>query len=99
MQLSEKSRAVIGVTLACVVFFIGGIYLGYSDRPTIDSIVGVDNKESSVTTTDFEPFWKAWAVLNEKSVKADETTDQEKVWGAIKGLTAAYGDNYTEFFD
>ncbi len=99
MQLSEKSRAVIGVTLACVVFFIGGIYLGYSDRPTIDSIIGVENKESSVTNTDFEPFWKAWSVLNEKSVKADETSDQDKVWGAIKGLTAAYGDHYTEFFD
>ncbi|MBP7831442.1 MAG: S41 family peptidase [Candidatus Pacebacteria bacterium] len=99
MQLSEKSRAVIGVTMACVVFFIGGIYLGYSDRPTIDSIIGVENKESSATSTDFEPFWKAWSVLNEKSVKADETSDQDKVWGAIKGLTAAYGDHYTEFFD
>lgn len=26
-------------------------------------------------------------------------TDQDRVWGAIKGLTASYGDPYTTFFD
>ncbi len=99
MQLNEKSRAIIGVTLLCVVFFIGGIYIGYSDRPTVDSILGIENKETTITSTDFEPFWKTWSVLNQKSVRADETTDQEKVWGAIKGLTTAYGDTYTEFYN
>lgn len=99
MQFSEKSRAIIGVTMLCVVFFIGGIYLGYKDRPTIDSIVGIDNKEDSSITADFEPFWRTWQILNEKSVKAAATSDEDKVWGAIKGLTDSYGDTYTEFFD
>ncbi len=99
MQLNEKSRAVLGVTFLCVAFFIGGIYFGYTDRPYVDSVVGIENKENNATKTDFDPFWKTWHILNEKSIKASSTTDQEKVWGAIKGLTESYGDNYTEFFD
>ncbi|MDO8594626.1 MAG: S41 family peptidase, partial [bacterium] len=51
--------------------------------------------------TDFLPFWEAWGALNEKFVAATSTagaTDQEKVWGAISGLTASLNDPYTVFF-
>ncbi|MBX4195953.1 S41 family peptidase, partial [Candidatus Parcubacteria bacterium] len=47
------------------------------------------------------PFWKAWNVLNEKYVSSSSTekvTDEDRVWGAIKGLTASLGDPYTVFF-
>lgn len=50
---------------------------------------------------DFSPFWKTWSVLNERFVQASTTaatsTDQEKVWGAIQGLTDSFGDPYTVF--
>lgn len=59
--------------------------------------------ETSLTLNgvDFSPFWKTWSILNERFVQASTTaatsTDQEKVWGAIEGLTAAFGDPYTVF--
>jgi len=49
--------------------------------------------------TDFDSFWKAWNVLNEKYVSfKSTTTDQERVWGAISGLAGSFGDPYTVFF-
>jgi len=50
---------------------------------------------------DFSPFWRAWSVLGEKFVPATSSqtvSDQDKVWGAIEGLAASYGDPYTVFF-
>jgi carboxyl-terminal processing protease len=99
MQPNEKTKAVLGVAFLCIAFFVGGIYLGYNNRPTVDSIMGIENKVDENVSADFEPFWKTWQILNEKSIAAKETTDEAKVWGAIKGLTASFGDNYTEFFN
>ena len=47
---------------------------------------------------DFEPFWKAWNILEEKYVKEEELNRQELVWGAISGMVKAVGDPYTAFF-
>ena len=49
---------------------------------------------------DFEQFWRAWNIINEKYVppkKSDPITNQEKVWGAISGLAGSLGDPYTFF--
>ena len=67
-----------------------------------------------VGDADFEAFWKAWKLLQENfedtssgiATSTGTTTNknisiqpQDKVWGAIKGLTASYNDPYTTFFD
>jgi carboxyl-terminal processing protease len=33
-----------------------------------------------------------------ESIYKDKINDQERVWGAIQGMTAALGDPYTVFF-
>jgi len=85
--------------LALFSIFMAGIYFGYSNRSYIDKVTGVINKEKiSDINADFEPFWKAWKILKEKSIYAkDITEDQDHVWGAISGLAASYGDPYTIF--
>lgn len=51
---------------------------------------------------DLAPFWKVLSTLDEKFVVTTASSSipssQEKVWGAIEGLTASYGDPYTTFF-
>lgn len=50
---------------------------------------------------DFALFWKAWNTVNEKFVRtkvASTTTDQDKVYGAIKGMVDSINDPYTVFF-
>jgi len=90
---------IISLILLGIVFSLG-IYLGYSHTPEIDKVTTVTNKNSNFeTTADFAPFWKAWNILKEKSIYNDKVTDQDRVWGAIKGLAGATGDPYTTFFN
>ena len=52
-------------------------------------------------SADLSDFWRAWNVLNERFVpttaSSTNPTAQERIWGAIVGLTGAYGDPYTVF--
>lgn len=55
--------------------------------------------EKGTGDADFEQFWKVWNILNEKYVptKHAAVSNEEKVWGAIAGLTNSLGDPYTYF--
>ena len=53
------------------------------------------------TDVDWSPLWKVWNVLKEKYVPTSSSTpvtDQDMMWGAVKGLAASMGDPYTVFF-
>lgn len=99
LKISKTFLYVI-LSLLIVAGLLGfGYYLGYSHQSDLDKIPSVLNKEKQVeTSADFSAFWKAWNILNEKSIYADKVTDQDRVWGAIQGLAAAVGDPYTVFF-
>jgi carboxyl-terminal processing protease len=47
------------------------------------------------------PFWEVWKLLDEKYVITKDqeatTTAQDRVWGAIQGMTDSLGDPYTVF--
>jgi carboxyl-terminal processing protease len=78
--------------------FVLGIYLGYQKRSGFDKISFLANKDiPNEITADFEPFWKVWNVLNKKSIHVKEISEQDKVWGATKGLVSSLGDPYTVF--
>lgn len=87
------SLVIIGAILSI------GIYIGYYHRSDIDKVSSVINKQPQTNTTaDFSIFWKAWNVLNEKSIYSDKTSDDERIWGAISGLASSLNDPYTVFF-
>ena len=103
-MINPRSRlGIIFLALAVIVatFFIG-VYAGYNERPEVNKILSLINKKEplAVEVADFNAFWKAWNVLNEKYIAATSTipSAQEKVWGAIAGLASSYGDPYTVFF-
>ncbi|HEY4511666.1 MAG TPA: S41 family peptidase [Candidatus Paceibacterota bacterium] len=89
--------AVIAIALLGSSFFAGK-YTGSLDQTLyIPSILNTEGE--AVTKADFDPFWKAWEILNEKFVTTKEKpSDQEKVWGAIQGLASSLNDPYTVFF-
>ena len=104
MESSTRARlvplyAVVTVFLTGAAF-AAGVSVGTNHIPSVEA-VDLQNKISDATTADFEPFWKAWTVLNEKFVSASTTapiaTDKDRVWGAIEGLTASLKDPYTVF--
>lgn len=87
------SFALLGATFGV------GYFVGMVNRPAIDSVTSLTNKEVGKSSqTDFATFWQAWNTLNQKFVGSSTPSDQDKVWGAIQGLAASYGDPYTVFF-
>lgn len=95
-----KKLSYIIISLIIIGGILGmGVYLGYSNRPEIEKISAVINKNPQVeTVADFSSFWKVWNTLNEKSIYAKKVTDQDRVWGAISGLASSLNDPYTVFF-
>ncbi|MFA7252790.1 MAG: S41 family peptidase [Candidatus Paceibacterota bacterium] len=68
-----------------------------------DLVIVNNNLASTSVQIDMEPFWKVWKLLDEKYVDTHKststvmTTDQDRIWGAIAGLTDSLGDPYTIF--
>lgn len=59
----------------------------------------IKNKESKDVNIDFSLFWNVWGLLQQKFVDADKLDARKLLYGAIKGMLAATGDPYTDFFD
>jgi carboxyl-terminal processing protease len=100
--VKKNFSGVIASVLVAVVFFSMGYYKGTSSKARTNPSVDINNKTlGAPLSADFAPFWKAWQILNEKyvpsSTSTESITDQDKVWGAIQGLAASYGDPYTVF--
>ncbi len=92
----------LGAVVMGVVFF-SGYHVGQSRAKFTLPAQSLSNiTEGQPATIDFSPFWKAWNIINEKyvatSTSTKPTTDQDKVWGAISGMTSSLGDPYTVFF-
>lgn len=104
IKISKKNwRTIIYIFISLILLvlvFGGGVYLGYRNIPEINKIISVSNRETPVgVDADFSAFWKAWNVLEDKSIYNNKVTDQYKVWGAIQGLASSMKDPYTVFFN
>jgi len=100
MQNFSRSTKITIATLTILGAFFLGVYVDRNNRPEIEKVSGISNKETSVTTeTDFSPFWKVWNIINEKYPKAEKITDQDRVYGAISGLVGSLEDPYSVFFN
>ena len=97
-----KSKRTPVLVLIVALFFGLGIYIGFHNKPVpeIDKVTTIANKNTPTTiTADFEPFWKAWNIINEKYPGINKITDQERVNGAISGLMDSLNDPYSVFFN
>lgn len=98
--MSKNTRIQIFLSILIAgLLFSAGFFAGKKSGGMESSFV---LNSTSTVPADFSPFWEAWEILDNRFAKASSTTeavsDQEKVWGAIAGLAASYGDPYTVFF-
>src|ERR1035437_4149172 len=100
----KKYKLAILSTVATLLIFGLGVYIGrIGSHQTGGEVLNIENNDSSISssTIDMAPFWAVWKTLDEKCVythkNAKVISEQDKVWGAIQGLTSAYGDPYTVF--
>ncbi len=97
MNFQNKKLAYLLFGLPIGIFLLLiGVYIGRHEKPTAD-FSSLNNTEV-VSKEQFSAFWKAWQILDEKFVTATSTSPQSRVYGAIQGLAASYGDPYTVFF-
>ncbi len=107
-----NKRVLAGGFFAALILAFGfGLYTGISERLsntasaaqfTIPGTsIGLFGN-SAPKDVDLSKFWQAWGLLEDNFVQTHSSTtiptDQEKIYGAIAGLTDSYGDPYTVFF-
>ncbi len=108
--LSKVGVIIVAVMVVTGSFFIG-TYVGLQSHLAVDTTANIENKDlGKPSDIDFSIFWKVWNILDDKYVKthgissstattsAESVSDQDRVYGAIKGMTASLGDPYTVFF-
>lgn len=100
LPVSVKRAIFLGLMVALLAaVFVVGVYFGYSNRPPIDKITILFNKETSKPQQiDFMPFWSAWRTVETKYVDRSHLDTQKMIWGAIEGMVSSLGDPYSVFF-
>jgi len=92
----EKSNSVvknIWILVLLVIFFSIGIYFGRNvSIPTIN--IGRSNDEINQ-----DLFWDVWNLMESKYVEKDKVSEEDRMYGAIKGLVDSYGDPATIFLN
>lgn len=95
----------VAFALVLVIGFAGGYSVNAANGKSIIANVpllsdGLDS--TAAPDASLEDFWKVWNVLNTRFVQTHASStipdSKGKIWGAIQGLTASYGDPYTIFF-
>ena len=100
MHINWKS--VLTVTLVVVLSAgtgAGGFYYGYSygaEEPRAVEL-SLTNVTGSSTAPDFNTFWQAWALVKEEALHGDELTDEDLLYGAIRGVVGSLKDPHTVF--
>ncbi len=103
----KKFRLVIIIFLFFILSFILGISYGQGrvvQGFKLGASASIINNEAEISygeLIDMAPFWSVWKLLDEKYVATKNiestTTAQDRVWGAIQGMTDSLGDPYTVF--
>lgn len=97
----------LGIAFAIVlaIGFIGGLLVATPDTGKLLAhapFIGNNLDATPAQDANLTDFWEAWNVLNSRFVETHASSTipdtQKKLWGAIEGLTASYGDPYTVFF-
>ena len=104
-KLMNKVLAIGFIILFSVASFWFGLQRGKNESSNNQkSILPLDNtliinKDRKIDSLDFALFWRVWDILKEKYVDSSKLDAQKLFYGAIKGMLAATGDPYTNFFD
>ncbi len=91
------------LTVLTVFSVVGAFGFGIKVGERMEGKAPIQATEEALTSDiDLAPLLKVVSVLNDKFIPSTASstipTNENKVWGAIKGLTASYDDPYTVFF-
>lgn len=104
--LSRTVTLGIAFAITLAIGFAGGIAVAGGGTGSIIAkvpMLGASGLDATpAPDANLTDFWEAWNALNSKFVETHASSTipdtKGKLWGAIEGLTASYGDPYTVFF-
>lgn len=103
MRFDSKLRAASILSVVALAF-VAGIYTGVAEKIThaADGVKVTISQDTPPAGLDFKQFWAAWNLLDRNFVQTHSSsslpTNEERIYGAIAGLTDSFGDPYTTFF-
>ncbi len=83
-------------SLLVVSVFVLGVYVGREVKPAenLDITSPLFNKSKPI---DHQLYWKVWQTMESEYVDPDKVSQQDMLYGAIKGMVASYDDHATYF--
>lgn len=101
----NKSGTMFKYFVVAVLFFVlgwQGTVLGWWNNASGQIVLDQNEVTESALAredVDLDLFWLVWNEIENKYVDIDNVDRQKMIYGAIKGLVEAVGDNYSVFMD
>lgn len=97
-----KSSTTVAIISLGLVFSVG-VWVGVAQRAIYaDTFNNTASQTDISKSVDLEQFWRAWHILENDFVQTHASgtlpSVEERVRGAITGLTSSYADPYTVYF-
>lgn len=101
-MFKKRIILILAFLIGVALFFGSGFFWGFKFGKKIPEkivVKGITNFDGNVSTTaDFGIFWQAWQLIDEKYLNSEKVSNQQKVYGAVKGLINSLGDPHSVFF-
>lgn len=96
MEKNNSGVKIFGILTLTVVAFAIGVVFGrnVSAENGSNLLTNVFNTQKDV---DMGLFWEVWGTMKSKYVDKDKVTDQDMMYGSIKGMVNSYEDPATIF--
>lgn len=102
------SHALAAGLLAVLLFAVAGFYVGWHSAQSagnvpLATLIGSLNgdtaagSEPSGLQEQFAVFWDVWGLVQNEYYHTEPLDQQQMVYGAIRGMLASLGDDYTTF--
>ena len=88
------------LVVVIILLFSSGFFVGKNSSSLKSASITdiILNSGDPINNADLALFWKVWKIIDQKSPEAGKISNNDRVYGAIKGLTSSLGDPYTVFF-
>ncbi len=94
LNIEKKYKNNIGFGILIVFIFVLGIFVGRKvDSGSVSNILGTTN------TINLDRFWQVWNIASKNYVDTDKVTEDDMVYGAIKGMINSFDDVATVYLD
>lgn len=93
-----KSKKVLSLVLAAIIFGGGIFYAGFRVGTTVPVVAPQFVKAEEPKRPDLTLFWDIVSLMKEKHINGEALTDEKVVNGAIQGAIESLGDPYSSYF-